>query len=385
MIDPRIKYYPVGNGDTSLITLSDETKILIDINITNDSIDEEEKDRYDVLRDLLDIELKRLNNKPFVDVFILTHPDNDHCRGFETYFYQGDPNDYSESDKENELIIINELWFTPRIFEVNIDELNSDAEIFKNEAQRRIDLYIKDPNKANINGNRIRIVGYTDNEKLENVEDRIIVPGNSISVFNNSEKKDFSLFIHAPFSDNIDGDDANETSIVFKARFDVDSVKNACLAFWGGDATWRIWEKIFEKSNDNDLSWDLFLAPHHCSWTFFNDNTDDGKKTVKTSSLDILNKKLGIMPKVIVSSKEIKRNDDNPPSYKAKNQYIKIVGEDNFWVTSTHSETTPPVPIEFEIKSTGPQEVIDRISTSLFVSNLIANAVNQPRTYGESI
>ena len=43
MIDPRIKYYPVENGDTSLITLSDETKILIDINITNESTDESEE------------------------------------------------------------------------------------------------------------------------------------------------------------------------------------------------------------------------------------------------------------------------------------------------------------------------------------------------------
>ena len=106
MIDPRIKYYPVENGDTSLITLSDETKILIDINITNESTDENEEQRYDVLRDLLDNELKKNSKKPYVDVFILTHPDEDHCRGYEKYFYQGVPSDYDDDDKKNELIIM---------------------------------------------------------------------------------------------------------------------------------------------------------------------------------------------------------------------------------------------------------------------------------------
>lgn len=383
MIDPRIKYYPVENGDTSLITLSDETKILIDINITNDSTNEDEEERYDVLRDLLDNELKKSNKKPFVDVFILTHPDNDHCRGYEKYFFQGNPNDYSDKDKEAELIIINELWYTPRVFEVYTNELNSDAKIFKKEAKRRMDLYKEDPEIANTDGNRIRIIGYADNKDLKGLEDRIVVPGNLINEFNENYKDDFSMFIHAPFKDTIDGDDANETSIVFQAKFDVDNEKNACLAFWGGEATWRIWEQILEKSDDEDLNWDLFFAPHHCSWTFFNDNTEEGKKEPNQSSIDILKKKIGKNPKVIVSSKEIKRNDDNPPSYKAKNQYIKEVSEENFWVTSTHSNTTPPEPIEFEIKSKGPQEKSNNKSSNALKSSLITQAASQPKTYGE--
>jgi hypothetical protein len=383
MIDPRIKYYPVENGDTSLITLSDETKILIDINITNDSTNEDEEERYDVLRDLLDIELKKSNKKPFVDVFILTHPDNDHCRGYEKYFFQGEPSDYSDKDKEAELIIINELWYTPRVFEVYTNELNSDAKIFKKEAKRRMDLYKEDPKIANVDGNRIRIIGYTDNKDLKGLEDRIVVPGNLINEFNEDFKDDFAMFIHAPFKDTIDGDDANETSIVFQAKFDVDEEKNACLAFWGGDAAWRIWEQILDKSDDEDLNWDLFFAPHHCSWTFFNDNTEEGKKEPQQSSIDILKKKIGKNPKVIVSSKEIKRNDDNPPSYKARNQYIKEVSEENFWVTSTHSNTTPPEPIEFEIKSKGPQEKSGTKSSNALKSSLITQAASQPKTYGE--
>lgn len=383
MIDPRIKYYPVENGDTSLITLSDETKILIDINITNDSTNEDEEERYDVLRDLLDNELKKSNKKPYVDVFILTHPDNDHCRGYEKYFFQGNPNDYSDKDKEAELIIINELWYTPRVFEVYTNELNSDAKIFKKEAKRRMDLYKEDPDIANTNGNRIRIIGYTDNKDLIGLEDRIVVPGNLINEFNEDYKDDFAMFIHAPFKDTIDGDDANETSIVFQAKFDVDSEKNACLAFWGGDAGWRIWEQILDKSDDEDLNWDLFLAPHHCSWTFFNETTEEGKKEPKQTSVDILKKKRSGNPKVIVSSQKIIKDEPNPPSFEAKSQYIKEVKDKNFHVTATHTNTKPPEPIEFEIKSTGPQEKTGNKSSNALKSSLITQAASQPKTYGE--
>lgn len=383
MIDPRIKYYPVENGDTSLITLSDETKILIDINITNESTDESEEQRYDVLRDLLDNELKKNSKKPYVDVFILTHPDEDHCRGYEKYFYQGVPSDYDDDDKKNELIIINELWYTPRVFEVYTKDLCPDAKKFKKEAKRRMDLYKEDPETANCDGNRIRIIGYTDNKELKGLEDRIVTPGNLINEFNDEIKNDFSMFIHAPFKDTIAEDDANETSIVFQAKFDVDKQTNACLAFWGGDAGWRVWADILAKSNDKDLNWDLFFAPHHCSWTFFNDNTEDGKKEPQQSSIDILQKKIGKNPKVIVSSKEIKRNNDNPPSYIAKNQYVKEVTDANFWVTSTHSDTTPPEPIEFEIKSSGPQEKLTTKASATMKSSLINKATSQPKTYGK--
>ena len=84
-----IKYYPVDNGDMSLITLSDDTTILIDCKI-NPSSKEDNNEKYDVKADLLR-SVKYKNKIPFVDVFILTHPDKDHCCGFENNFYTGDP------------------------------------------------------------------------------------------------------------------------------------------------------------------------------------------------------------------------------------------------------------------------------------------------------
>ncbi|MCK6649078.1 MAG: cobyric acid synthase CobQ [Bacteroidia bacterium] len=382
MVEPRIKYYPVDNGDTSLITLSDETKILIDISITEASQEEKNDERYDVKRDLLDNELKKNNNNPFVDVFILSHPDQDHIRGFEKHFFKDDLSNYTKEDRKDELIQIFELWYSPKVFERYNNQLSDDAKAFKKEAKRRMDLYKKDKNEANKDGNRLRIIGYSDNDELKGLEDRMTIPGNIINEFNGKAKDDFELFIHGPLKDDIKDDDRNESSIVFQARFSVDNVEKTCLAFWGGDAGWRVWESILDKSEEEDLQWDLFLAPHHCSWTFFNDNTDEGKKEVQKSAKKMLEKRIGENAKIISSSKEVKNNDDNPPSYKAKTEYVKIVGSKNFHCLATDSNTTPPEPIEFEVKSTGGQKKNRGLERKILKASLIGEATGNPKTYG---
>jgi beta-lactamase superfamily II metal-dependent hydrolase len=98
MIDFSITYFPVGNGDTTLIQLSDETSILIDCNITQDSEDESKDEVYSVHDHILKKVLKDENDVQYLDVFILTHPDEDHCRGFGNIFYTGDPADYQKKD-----------------------------------------------------------------------------------------------------------------------------------------------------------------------------------------------------------------------------------------------------------------------------------------------
>ena len=83
----KIKFSPVGNGDQSLIELQDGTTMLIDCNIRQASIDSTDPSVFDVKKDLLKSIGKRDKN-PFVDVFVLTHGDCDHCRGFKNNFYQ---------------------------------------------------------------------------------------------------------------------------------------------------------------------------------------------------------------------------------------------------------------------------------------------------------
>src|SRR5690242_12229016 len=56
--------------------------------------------------------------RPYVDVFVLSHPDEDHCRGLEEHFYLGDPADYPDDKKADakKRIVIRELWSSPMVF-----------------------------------------------------------------------------------------------------------------------------------------------------------------------------------------------------------------------------------------------------------------------------
>ena len=87
MANNKIKYYPVNDGDTSLITLKDNTTILIDCNMRQGESDSGENNIYNVKGDLIKSIQKR-NKNPFIDLFILSHPDKDHCLGFKNNFYR---------------------------------------------------------------------------------------------------------------------------------------------------------------------------------------------------------------------------------------------------------------------------------------------------------
>jgi beta-lactamase superfamily II metal-dependent hydrolase len=67
MAEASITYFPVGNGDTSLIRLKDGTSILIDVCMASD-----DEDKYDVHGHLIG-ELRSEKGVPHLDAFILTH------------------------------------------------------------------------------------------------------------------------------------------------------------------------------------------------------------------------------------------------------------------------------------------------------------------------
>ena len=346
-----IKFYPVGNGDCSLITIGGANKkMMFDCNFRQKAEDDNDE-MYDVLGDLLDNELTTKKcGLPFLDAFLLTHPDQDHCRSFADKFYLGDPDSVSPSAKDEKKILIGELWYSPRVFEEQTGDLNADAKAFKKEAKRRMALYKSDPRKADKDGNRIRIIGWTDNPDLKGLEDRIVTPGNTISEVNGTNCRYFEMFIHAPFKNDISGEDRNMTSIVSQLRFDSEKEHQVARIFLAGDTEWRIIEEIMDKtSDDNNLKWDLLEAPHHCSYKFFADDREDDPNQ---KSLDFLEKRES-NAFVISSSKVVKQNSDNPPCQKAKNRYTDRVGKSNFLCTSGTSEDESDKPIIFVIDNDG--------------------------------
>ncbi len=382
-MDPRITFFPVANGDCTLITLSDNCQILIDCNFTEESRDPQVLGRYDVHQHLLKFGKKLDGKIPHVDAFILTHSDQDHCRGFDTTFYAGDPTKYTDKHLKEGRLLIDELWFTRRIFSPHEGELSESAEAFREEARRRIALHKAGSPSGNRAGNRIRVIGYSDNPDYKGLDHLVTGPGNYINVIDGKPKSDFRFFVHAPFKLETDAKwaERNDTSVVLQATFDVGQTKAAAVVMFGGDAGAGIWSKILERSKEDTLKWDLFLAPHHCSWSFFSDQPYKESKVPAKDSLTILSKKIG-QGSVIASCKPIKDDDDNPPHYAAKLEYTKAVGESRFYSLSERPNEKGPLPTAVEISANGPVLMDTKAAGVIASSAAIQQVAKTPQTYG---
>jgi len=379
MAKKKIKYYPVGNGDTSLFIV-DESTIITDCNIR------EVKDGvYDVKKDLLN-ELNKRDDKPYTDLFILTHHDNDHCLNFRKHFHTGKVSSY---EKNSEKILIDELWVNEYILgDDNVTD-DCDAGEIRKEVKRRRNLYKNNDISKNDRGNRLVLIGYDDNDNFTNVPQYI--PGQTVNEINGTKVHKFEFFIHAPFkADVIDCNataDRNMSSIVYQARFFKSSGTDfSCRVLHGGDADHYRWATIKEKSekngNEHALRWDILQTPHHCSWTFFNDTPykDDDKgidnSEPKQSSIDVLNYKL-FGAKVIATSKAIVDNKDNPPHYPARTEYVDVVGEKNFKNTHKFYEEFEK-PIVFEIDDHGVTLIKDNKAA-------ISSGLSKPSRAGRAV
>ena len=344
-----VTFYPVDNGDCNLIEVENGPKILWDCKFRQTAENEENED-YDVINELTTSKLSKKKGLPFVDALILSHADKDHCHGFKDKIYHGDPADITDEDKKAGKILIGELWYSPRV--LLEENMSDDATAFKKEAERRLELYRSTPAEANKDGNRLRIIGYADDQDLLDVADLVYVPGTKLSHVNGISYNNFRMFIHSPFKDMIEGADRNETSIAMQFRFDFDQKHpDAGKLILAGDAEWRVWEKIMSvNKEDENLHWNLFEAPHHCSWTFFSDDRERGD--MNQASIDFLDMREE-NAFIVSSSKYISHMDSNPPCLKAKNRYIERVGKEHFVCTGGNKNGDTPTPIRFVLEKDG--------------------------------
>jgi hypothetical protein len=391
-----IKQYPVDNGDQGLISVVENdytTHIMVDCRIRELATDNDDVEEFDVKAELLKtLKKKKLGDiagVPFTDNFILTHGDKDHLHGFEKHFYQGEPKNYKKKNLDAGEILIDTLWFSPMVMG---PATNEDEKCFNREAKRRIKLHQDKSSDKDLPGNRIVIIGYDGSEKLDGLHLVRYVPGQIVSRFNDRDLKTFSIFIHSPYQQGLSDDDIekNHVSIVFQARFHgAKAGEFSALVMYGGDSDHNAWVTILEKTkkykndvNQKALQWDILIAPHHCSWTFFNEHTEE--KPTKTS-LEVLSNMRG-KGRVIASSKEILDDDDNPPSYAAKQQYVKVVGAENFLCTATNKDGGKdggiPQPIVFGPTPKGPMPPKKEEGSAKVAGTAGLSTVKEPSSYG---
>ncbi|WP_323902929.1 ComEC/Rec2 family competence protein [Aeromonas hydrophila] len=324
------EYFPVGNGDMTLITLDNGKKVLIDCNIRNP--DGGYPDVAEMLRDRL---LPRNSKKQlFVDAFIWTHPDEDHCKGIEKHFHLGPVTDWSE---KNDKIVVGEFWSSPLVFKrANRDKgfiLCDDAKSLNSEIKRRVKNY--KAKRIKTFGENVSIIG-NDEEKTDGIEDIVMDIDTTNNVFGCATVDILGPSPKSDISENEDRLGKNHSSIILNFKFsnkDNTAVDGNYLC--GGDAEVECWEFLWDRLSDNKttskLKYNILLAPHHCSWhTLSSESWKDSKGKAKPSdkALNALkNTKPGAY--IVASSGKINNDYNDPPCYGAKKEYMNIVTQDD--------------------------------------------------------
>jgi len=264
----------------TLITLFDQaaTTILIDVNVRTAADNPDDNDTPDVMQDLRGRINRDANGRPYVDVFMLSHPDLDHCRGLERHFHLGKLEDYPDDKNpdEDKRIVIREIWSSPIVFRrrCSSHKLSDDAAAFNKEAKRRVNL-----NKATScrvsDGDRVRILGEDVNGKTDGIPGIVTKVGDELSMICG---RDFSSYFKARLLAPLDsqGDaeleaalSKNHSSVIMNFMLWSGAMQQDGVKFLtGGDAEVLIWSRLWDRYKDipEVLEYDVLQTPHHCSW-----------------------------------------------------------------------------------------------------------------------
>ena len=80
--DRGLVFWPVGTGDSTTVRVAESVYLQVDLRHMAKS-EEDDDPAWPVIDELTEI-LPKLRGKPYLSVFALTHPDLDHCQGFES-------------------------------------------------------------------------------------------------------------------------------------------------------------------------------------------------------------------------------------------------------------------------------------------------------------
>lgn len=348
--------FSVDNGDMTLLKLENGKYVLIDCNIREATGDDPPPDALKQLKERLPKDSFR---RPYVDAFLLTHPDQDHCRGFKAHFYTGPASDYPP-DSEN--ILVKELWSSPMIFRRKSRHhgLCPDAQAFNTEARRRVQRF-REVGAAWSDGDRILILGEDESvDKQRGLEAIVVKVDTRFNTICGAPQTFFSAYLLAPEPVGFDEDEErrskNNSSVILQITLGAGWNLQACRFLAGGDAEVEIWEDLWARHRlaPDCLAYDMLLAPHHCSWhCLSHDSISELGKNAKVSpdAKSALSQILDF-GRIVASSKTILNDDDDPPSHRAKQEYEGIARskKGRFYETSEFKGE----PLEFDITEAGP-------------------------------
>lgn len=376
-----ITFFPVDNGDMTLIRLVDETSIMSDMNIRQ-AADNPNDTTHDVATSLRKRLKKDDKGRPYVDVLLLSHPDQDHCTGLSKHFYLGKLEDYPDDKKPDaeKRIVIREMWSSPIVFR-RADKnhtLCDDAKAFNKEAKRRVQVN-RDKNFDVQDGNRITIMGEDEKGKTDDLEKILVKVDQEFTIIRGQHNEYFKALLIGPRpADDDETDDIlskNHSSVILNMTIAGSATqKDGCKFLTGGDAEVEIWERVWDKykSSPSELEYDLMQAPHHCSWhTLSHESWSDTKGKAKVSPnarSALAQARTGAS--IVSSSKPIK-DDQDPPCIGAKQEYQRIVNgvRGKFHCTGEYPNEKNPAPLEFEVQTNGGIAMIGSSSAAAIITS----------------
>lgn len=357
----KVSFFPVGNGDMSLIKTDKGNHVLIDINIRK-AADDTDDDTPDVAKQLKDRLPIDSDGRPYVDAMLLSHPDSDHIRGLTTHFHLGPIADYPRNSGK---IIIREMWSSPIVFRraSKSHVLGDDAKAWAAEARRRVRCY-KDNGFFQTN-DRILILGEDIDGKTDDLAAILVKVDENWTKINGVEDGTFSADLLAPLPSGDDEEEEevlskNNSSVIALIQLSSGTTADACRFLTGGDAEVAIWERLWDRHKDNAaerLGYDLLQSPHHCSWHSLSyDSWSQLGEGVKVS--DDARSALG-QPRdgaiIVASSKTITDDDSDPPCIRAKREYKAILKDVDGKFICVADEGDDP--LEYDVKPGGLERV----------------------------
>lgn len=356
-----ISFFPVGNGDMTLVETESGRKILIDLNIraASDDPDDETPDVAKMLRGRLERDAKE---RLCVDALLVSHPDKDHCTGLRNHFHLGPPDAWSKRDDK---IFIREVWSSPVVFRraSRNHVLCDDAKAFNTEARRRVKQY-RDTDGAVGDGDRILILGEDEDGKTDDLWAIVICIDAVFSKINGQHDPSMETRLLGPLPKEDDDDDEilskNNSSTVLRFSLTGGGMPDKGRFLTAGDAEVAIWEKLWQRHrrNPDRLSYEILQAPHHCSWhsLSYDSWSEKGKDAeVREDARQALSQARSGAT-IVASSVPIKDDDNDPPCIRAKQEYqgVVVAVKGEFRCVGEYPSEKSPDVLEFEVGQHGP-------------------------------
>lgn len=313
--DDQLTVFATGNGDAILIEARGR-RILTDINLKVNAEDE----LPDLAEDLWDA-----CPDSYLDLFVLTHPDVDHVRGFGELFHVGPPSRHDRRAR----ILVGEIWCSP--YGANPNYVTDEAQPIIDEIRRRLRLV--GTAEGELPGNRVRVRSADSDETSGQIE-----AGIRWEILGPTVEE--AAIPKAPPGEP--ENTSNPSSLVIRWAIDVEGTSN--LVLLGGDATAPVWERVLRDNEHTPgrLNWNILVSPHHTSRYALGCKDAEGVFRFWPNAVEALSQWMGT-GWVVSSSKRVVDDDDDPPSPVAKRKYVEILEghQERFLCTGDHNQGNP--------------------------------------------